>query len=107
MGTKTIFGLGILFVVVVGNGVLTARLGGLTYSRFTWEAYAQVYGTPIPLGDPCTSSQECADGGVCRSGKCEMPAPAASGSGLVALLVLLLVGGTWVLGRRSPGQRVD
>jgi len=87
MGKKTIFGFSILFAVVVGNGILTTRLGGLTYSRFTWEAYAQVYGptptptaspspspsptaTPVGLGDPCTSLSDCSTGLFCADGVC-------------------------------------
>src|SRR5579862_4430786 len=48
MGKKAILGFGILLSVVVGNGILTAKLGGLSYSRFTWEAYAQIVYNPSP-----------------------------------------------------------
>jgi hypothetical protein len=56
--------------------------------------------TFIPLGDQCTTSEMCASGGVCRNGKCETPAPAASGSGLVVLMVLLAGVGIYFVRRR-------
>lgn len=73
MGKKAFLGFGILFVVVVGNGILTSRMGGQTYGRFTWEAYAQAYAptptpspsptpTPVGVGDPCTVPSDCATG---------------------------------------------
>jgi len=52
MGKKAILGFGILVVAVVCNGIMTAKLGGLTYSRFTWEAYAQSVYVPTPTFTP-------------------------------------------------------
>ena len=60
--------------------------------------------TFIPFGDACTTSEMCASGSVCRNGKCEAPAPAASRTGVVIVVVLLAGVGLLQLVRRRATQ---
>jgi hypothetical protein len=94
-------------IFVLFNGMLLSHSGLLSYTQFSWQAFAQSY----PLGAACDSPSEClsgfcadgfccdqactAPGEVCNaSGICRGPAPvpALNGPGQ-ALAVLVLIGG--------------
>jgi hypothetical protein len=97
-------------LLVVLNGMILSHSGLLSYTRFSWQAFAQSY----PLGQACISATECesdfcvdgvccnractAAGEVCNDpaapGVCHGPAPvpALDGPGQV-LAVLVLIGG--------------
>src|SRR5262249_11915909 len=70
--------------IVLFNGVIVSNSGLLSYTHFTWAAFAQSY----PLGQACVSASECQFGfcvdGVCCNQACSQPnqlcnAPGAPG----------------------------
>ncbi len=105
-------GLLLAVVFVLFNGMLLSHSGLLSYTHFSWQAFAQSY--PLGLGAACASPTECLSGfcadGVCCNSACTeagavcdsagapgicrsaAPAPALSGPGQV-LAVLVLIGG--------------
>ena len=120
---KAVLGLGLPLIVLLCNGIVAWRVGGLSYGHFTWEAFAQSYG----LGQSCALSTECASGfcvsGVCcdsactgTSQTCKAPgsigtctnlsaAPALSAP-LLSTLVLLLFGfGAFSIRRALTNRR--
>jgi hypothetical protein len=97
-------------ILVVFNGMLLSHSGLLSYTQFSWQAFAQSY----PLGAACASPTECLSGfcvdGFCCNEACSAPgevcnvtgicrgaapAPALSGPGQV-LAVLVLIGGAFL-----------
>ena len=91
------------------NGIFVAQLMGLSYSHFTWEAYAQTYGAG-ENGDPASCSDgidnnlngliDCADPACFGFVNCVNHAPALSLAGLVSLVIVLATTGALIL-RRS------
>jgi hypothetical protein len=99
--------------IVLFNGVIVSNSGLLSYTHFTWAAYAQSYN----LGAACVSPTQCLSGfcvdGVCCNQACTQPgqmcnapgapgichsavtAPALSSAG-EALAVLVLIGGAYL-----------
>ena len=50
---RLLLGFGLPLIVVLCNGIVAWRLGGLSHSHFTWEAFAQVYlPSPTPTATP-------------------------------------------------------
>lgn len=106
-GIVTRLGLFRAVILVLLNGMILTHSGLLSYTQFSWQAFAQSY----PLGAECVSPTEClsgfcADGfccneactapgevcnvtGICRGAA---PVPALNGPGQ-ALAVLVLIGG--------------
>jgi len=114
---------GILLAIalVLSNGVILSRSGLLSYTHFTWEAFAQSYTN----GEACETPSQCLSDfcvdGVCCDTACTQPgrvcarpgavgvcspvltAPALGNTGQ-ALAVLVLIGGAllgWRLRRRE------
>jgi hypothetical protein len=93
------------------NGFFVARLVGLSYGHFSWEAYAQTYGPGESGGglDSCTDNvdndmdmlTDCADPDCFGQLPCAASAPVVSFTGLVGLGVVLGSVGVLVLRRRS------
>lgn len=120
---KAVLGFGLLLIVILCNGIVAWRLGGLSYGHFTWEAFAQSYGA----GQSCVTSTECASGfcvsGVCCSNACTgasqtctapgsvgtctslAPAPALSVPLLSTLALLLVAFGAFSLRRALISHR--
>lgn len=108
-GVHTWKGLLQVAVLVLFNGMILSHSGLLSYSQFSWQAFAGPY--PLDLGEACVSPTECLSGfcadGVCCNQACAeagavcnddgiciqaSPVPALSGTGQ-ALAVLVLLGG--------------
>ena len=120
---KAALGFGLPLIVILCNGIVAWRLGGLSYGHFTWEAFAQSYG----VGEPCGASSECASGfcvsGVCCTTACTglsqtctapgsvgtctnlAPAPALSAPLISTLALLLLAVGAYSLRRALTRNR--
>lgn len=112
-GVHTWKGLLRAVLLVVFNGMLLSHSGLLSYTQFSWQAFAQSY----PLGQACVSPTECLSGfctdGVCCNQACTeagaecnaaaapgiclrpAPVPALDGAGQ-ALAVLVLIGGAFL-----------
>jgi hypothetical protein len=108
-------GLLLAVVLVLFNGMLLSHSGLLSYTQFSWQAFAQSY--PLGPGEACASPAECLSGfcvdGVCCNQACTepgavcnasgapgfcrqaAPAPALGGPGQ-ALAVLVLIGGAYL-----------
>jgi len=124
-GIRTWKGLLRAVILVLFNGMILSHSGLLSYTQFSWQAFAQSY----PIGRACGSPMECelgfcvngvccnractGDGercndpatpGICRSAVAARPAPAPALSGPgQALAVLVLIVGAWLGWRlRSP-----
>ena len=99
----------IAVLLLLLNGLFVAQLMGLSYTHFTWEAYAATYG-PGETADPASCSDgidnnmngmiDCADPACFGHVNCANHAPALSLAGLVSLGIVLATAGALVL-RRS------
>ena len=117
-------GLGLAAVLVVINGLVAMNFVPSSYEQFTWEAYAGVVYTPIPDGGTCTVPEQCASGfcvmGVCCDTICDQPgftcetgicglpaapAPAASHTTLLLIVLLLVAVGFFALTPLRSGKR--
>jgi hypothetical protein len=95
--------------LMVLNGFFVAQLVGLSYDRFTWEAYAQGYGpgedgTPQSCSDGIDNNTnnliDCADPACFGVYPCAASAPTVSFPGLISLGVVLGSIGLLALRRR-------
>ena len=102
----------IALVLLLFNGFVVARLLGVSYGHFGWEAYAGSYSTPGEGGGPestCSDGidndmnglTDCFDPGCANALACAARAPVMSMSGLLSLAVVLTSVGVLVLRRRS------
>lgn len=98
-------------VLMLLNGFFVARLLGVSYGHFGWEAYAGSY-TPGEGGGPESTCSDgidndmnglidCFDPGCANALACAARAPVVSTSGLLSLAVVLTSVGVLVLRRRS------
>jgi hypothetical protein len=99
-------GLSLAILIVLGNGLLTWNTTGLSYDRFTWVAYAGTLMYPmtedeVPGG--CTDGEDndmdgdidCADEDCANVVPCVAPAPVISPAGLLVLMIVLMLLGSF------------
>jgi hypothetical protein len=102
----------VALLLLVLNGFFVARLLGVSYSHFTWEAYAAAYGPgegggPIETcmdgvdNPPTNGLIDCADPDCFNALNCAARAPVMSMPGLISLGIVLASVGILVLRRRS------
>lgn len=108
---RFVLGLSLAILVVLGNGLLTWNTTGLSYDRFTWVAYAGLSMYPeheddVPGG--CSDGEDndldtfidCADSDCADIAPCGAPAPVISPAGIIVLMVMLILLGSWGILRR-------
>jgi len=108
MSKRTVRGFGLVLLFVACNGLLSWRLGGLSYSHFTWEAFAQYYYGPtatptptvaptpvatlVPNGGLCAVGTQCASGfcvsGVCCNSACNSEVETCTAPGSVGSCIV-------------------
>lgn len=91
----------IILAVVLGNGLFTLQLTGVSYDSFTWKAYAAVVYPSVETGldgdlacsdgldNDNDGDTDCADIDCFGVAPCAQAAPAMS-TGIIVLLTLLL-----------------
>ena len=106
----------IALVLMLLNGFFVARLMGVSYSHFSWEAYGMPY-APGENGLPDSSCSDGIDNDVPPNGlidcqdpqcfnslSCAARAPVMSAPGLMSLGVVLVSVGVLVLRRRGQNS---